>query len=333
MIGKRIVFSAFGEPQDQLEIEDYNVPSPSDGEVLVRIRFCPINPADTNYVQGTYGVRPKSFPSPAGMEGSGEVLEVGAGVEGIAVGDRVVLLGSPGCWQQYRVVLATDLLVVPEGIDLRQAAMLKVNPPTARLMLDRASAAEDGKLVVQNLGNSMVGLSAIQIAGGLGIDLVTFVRSESARETCLEFDQGAKVYIDSDEGLEQAKSDLGNRRASLALNGVGGDSALRMMNLLGEGGTLLTYGAMGRRALKVPNGLLLFKDLRVEGFWLTRWDRQNGDAAMRDVLTDLAADMAEQRLTLPIRVQLPFDQIAEAYKAVLDSAVHPGAGKVMLDFG
>jgi hypothetical protein len=79
------------------------------------------------------------------------------------------------------------------------------------------------------------------------------------------------VFIDDDDGLAAAKSALGGANAALAFNAVGGDSALRLMKLLREGGTHITYGAMGRKPLTLPNGLLIFRDIRVRGLWVTRW--------------------------------------------------------------
>ena len=82
------------------------------------------------------------------------------------------------------------------------------------------------------------------------------------------------VFTDDSDGLAAAKAALAERglpAPMLALNAVGGDSALRLMDLLGPGGTHITYGAMARQSLKVPNGMLIFRALTLRGFWLTLW--------------------------------------------------------------
>jgi NADPH:quinone reductase-like Zn-dependent oxidoreductase len=106
--------------------------------------------------------------------------------------------------------------------------------------------------------------------------------------------------LDDTSAVDAAKEICGEKRPALALNAVGGDSALRLMNILAPGGAHVTYGAMGRKPLKVPNGLLIFKDLEIRGFWLTRWI----DAATRTELDAaygfLAEEVAEGRLVVPV---------------------------------
>jgi trans-2-enoyl-CoA reductase len=327
---RSVVFREFGDPVERAEIEVCEPPSPGPGEVLVRLLHAPINPADFNYIEGTYGLKPAAFPAAAGMEGSGEVVEVGAGVTDLRVGDRVAILSGAGCWQQLQVLPLSQVFVLPLGIDPEQGAMLKVNPPTAWMMLHRYGPPVPGSMVVQNLGNSNVGLSVIGLGRRLGIDVLSLVRSERAREQCVAAGAAAdRVFIDSKEGLDEAREALGERRGVLGLNGVGGDSALRVMNLLGEKATLLTYGAMGRKPLKLPTGLLLFKGLRLEGFWLTRWIREHTAEEYHEVLGEAAAAMAEGDLRLPVVERFPFAEV----KAALDRAREGGlGGKVLLDF-
>ncbi|MEO6751414.1 MAG: zinc-binding dehydrogenase [Chthoniobacteraceae bacterium] len=102
----------------------------------------------------------------------------------------------------------------------------------------------------------------------------------------------------------------------LAFNAVGGDSALHLMNGLSPRGTLVTYGAMGRRPLKVPNGLLIFKGLQLRGFWLSDWlNSASPDAITKlfEALTDLSRAGG---LRLPIAECFALDQ----YEAALEAA-------------
>lgn len=327
---KRIVFQEFGDPAAKVELEDYDAPTASSGEVLVRLRYAPINPADFNYIEGTYGLKPSTFPAPAGMEGAGEVIEVGEGVSGIAVGDKVAILSGAGCWQQVQALKPEQVFVLPKEMDLVQGAMIKVNPPTAWMMLHRYGCPEKGSLIVQNLGNSNVGLSVIGLGRALGLRVISYVRSERAIEQC--FGAGAKegeVFLDSMEGLDAAKKALGKERGILGFNGVGGDSALRVMNLLGEQATMLSYGAMGRKPLKVPTGLLLFKGLRLEGFWVTRWMKEHGPEEMEKVLGECAKIMNSGDLALPVAETFHYEDVASAMAVAREGGL---GGKVILDF-
>ena len=104
------------------------------------------------------------------------------------------------------------------------------------------------------------------------------------------------MFLDDDDGLAAAKSALGGANAALAFNAVGGDSALRLMKLLRESGTHITYGAMGRKPLTLPNGLLIFRDIRVRGLWVTRWVENAPADEVRAVYQNLAARVASGKL-------------------------------------
>ena len=98
----------------------------------------------------------------------------------------------------------------------------------------------------------------------------------------------------------------------LALNAVGGESALRMAARLADGGTIVTYGAMARQSLKIPNGLLIFNDIAWRGFWVTRW-YQKATAAQRAALfAELFKLTASGVLTTPVEAVYPLNHIAQA---------------------
>jgi NADPH:quinone reductase-like Zn-dependent oxidoreductase len=93
---------------------------------------------------------------------------------------------------------------------------------------------------------------------------------------------------------------MGGANAALAFNAVGGDSALRLMNLLREGASHITFGAMAKRPLTVPNGLLIFRDLQLRGLWVTRWIENAPAAEVQAVYEDLAARVAAGALQQPV---------------------------------
>jgi NADPH:quinone reductase-like Zn-dependent oxidoreductase len=90
------------------------------------------------------------------------------------------------------------------------------------------------------------------------------------------------------------------KKPSLALNAVGGDSALRLMDALDNNGLHVTYGAMSRRSLKVPNKFLIFKGIRLHGFWMTEWLKQNNQALMESAYLQLARWMTQGQLAQPV---------------------------------
>jgi len=267
MQAHRLTFASHGNPADVLRLESFETASLSEGEVLLKIHASPLNPADLNYIEGTYGKKPE-LPAVAGMECFATVIESRS--DKFPEGDSVIILGKLDGWATHAVAHADTLLRVPDGIAPLQAAMLKVNPATAWLLLHKFTDLKKGDWVALNASNSGVGQCVIQLAACMEIRTICFLRDQSLSEELASL--GATcVLTDDAEGYAAAKEKLGNEKAKLAFNTVGGDSALRLMKLLAEGGTHVTYGAMGRKPLTVPNGPLIFNDIRVRGLWVTKW--------------------------------------------------------------
>jgi mitochondrial enoyl-[acyl-carrier protein] reductase / trans-2-enoyl-CoA reductase len=132
--GKQLVFRETGKPLDVLEMDAETMvsQSPDPGNVLVRILAAPINPADLNTIEGTYGVKP-TLPATPGIEGCG-IVEASDSVD-YEPGDHVIFLRRASTWASHTTVPGDSLFKLPPGIDPLQAAMLKVNPATAWRLL------------------------------------------------------------------------------------------------------------------------------------------------------------------------------------------------------
>ena len=288
MTGKtrEAVFHEFGPPEECLRVVETGPLRAGPGEVLVRVLASPVNPADINFVQGVYGVKP-DLPAVPGMEGCGEVLACPGGA--YEAGQRVLFLRKGGGWATEILIAEEELVPVPEGIDPVQAAMLAVNPLTARRMLLDFGTLRAGDWVVQNAANSNVGRCVIQLARERGINTINLVRRVGLHGELRRLG-GTVVLPDGDGMADAALEATGGVRPRLALNAVGGRSALRQMDLLEGRGTQVTYGAMSRETLKVPNKFLIFKELTLTGFWVTKWLGQAGREAVLEeyrVLGDL----------------------------------------------
>jgi NADPH:quinone reductase-like Zn-dependent oxidoreductase len=319
---RQLLFRQTGNPTEVLELDTFSPPPPPAGEVLVRISAAPINPADLNTIEGTYGVKPP-LPAVPGIEGCG-VVEASASGD-FQPGDHVMFLRRAATWATHTTVPADTLFKLPSGIDPVQAAMLKVNPATAWRLLHGFETLRRGDWIVQNLGNSAVGRCVIQLARDLGINTISFVRRGEVADELRGL--GADhVFLDDDVGAGAAKDVLAGSTASLAFNAVGGDSALRLMKLLRESGTHITYGAMGRKPLTLPNGLLIFRDIRVRGLWITRWVENASAAEVDAVYQELARRVAEGRLVQPVDGTFPLDAWQDA---LLRLEAPERAGKVL----
>ena len=324
---KSVRFQEFGVPAEVLQYETEENVAPrelSPSEVRVNIQYSPINPADLNYIQGNYGIRPE-LPAIPGVESSGIVTE--SSVDHVKVGDLVIFITRVGTWQSEVICDAQDVIVLPK-IPLDQAAMLKVNPLTALCLLENYVSLSSGDYIIQNASNSGVGQCVIQIAKILGIKTINLVRREELVSDLLELG-GDHVLMDDTSVVDKVRGICGENLPKLACNAVGGDSALRLMDALAEEGQHVTFGAMSMRSLKVPNKFLIFKCIQLHGLWVTKWLEANDQATVTAAYLRLAKWVGEGKLHQSIDTVYEPQNILDAIKHASKSM---RKGKILLGF-
>lgn len=305
-----IVYHEHGNPAEVVRVEAQDLPDIKPSEVRIRILAAPINPADLNTIEGKYPIRPP-LPAVPGVEGTGVVEAAGEEVTHLSIGDQVLLPHGVGTWREACVCPAHGAVVVPEGIDPVTAAMLKINPATAWRMLHDFVELKPGDWVVQNAGNSGVGRAVIQIAKHLGLHTVSIVRREPLIAE-LEALGADAVLLDTADFRKEIPARTGGAKIKLALNAVGGESALAVANALAARGTHVTYGAMAMQPVRVPNGLLIFKDIRFRGFWVTKWYEDSTAAARQEMFKQLFTLAAGGLLKGKVEQEFPISQGREA---------------------
>jgi trans-2-enoyl-CoA reductase len=322
-----VVYERHGNPAEVLRVESRTWPKPAANEAVVEMRAAPINPADLNAIEGKYPGR-RELPAVPGFEGAGVVVDLGAAVKGLTNGALVILPHSIGTWRNAVAVKADELIVVPAGIEPVHAAMLKINPMTAwRLLHDYVNLAR-GEWLIQNAANSAAGRALIQIARELGYKTVNVLRRNDLIDE-LRAEGGDVVLVDGENLREEVKNATGGAPIRLGLNAVGGDSALRLANCLAPESTLVTFGAMSLQPLKIPNGLLIFKDLRFRGIWINKWYDNATMQERKDAFRPLF-EMAKRGL-LKTKVEKAYP-LSEAKAAVAHAAQGKRSGKIIFEF-
>ncbi|KAK6956244.1 hypothetical protein Daesc_001518 [Daldinia eschscholtzii] len=301
---KSLVFSEYGEPKDVLKLHTHSIsPSLPASSVLLRSLAAPINPADVNTIQGTYGAKPSfstllgtAEPSVVpGNEGAFEV--VSSSSPDLQRGDWVIPKKTQfGTWRTHALAPADAVIKVDrEGLNPLQVATVAVNPCSAYRMLrdyvKEPGPLREGDWFIQNGANSGVGRAAIQLGRLWGYRSINVVRARETPEDTQKLKDellalGATHVVTEDEFQAREFRDQlsewtrGAREGvRLGLNCVGGKSASAIAKTLGAGGTMVTYGGMARQPVALPTGLLIFKDIRFVGFWLSRW--ADGDAGSK----------------------------------------------------
>jgi mitochondrial enoyl-[acyl-carrier protein] reductase / trans-2-enoyl-CoA reductase len=321
-----VVYETHGNPTDVVRGEIRPWPEPAADEAVVEMRAAPINPADLNAIEGKYPIRP-SLPATPGFEGAGVVVELGANVDALNLGALVILPHNLGTWRQAMAVKADELIVVPPEIDPIQAAMLKINPMTAWRLLHDYAELQQGDWLIQNAANSAAGRDVIQIARELGYKTVNVVRRAELIEE-LRSDGADVVLVDGENLRDAVKTATGGAPVRLGLNAVGGESALRLANTLAPESTMVTYGAMSLQPLKIPNGLLIFKDLRFRGIWINKWYDKASQQQRLKAFQPLF-EMAKRGL-LKTKVEKSYP-LSEAKTAVAHAGQGKRSGKIIFD--
>jgi mitochondrial enoyl-[acyl-carrier protein] reductase / trans-2-enoyl-CoA reductase len=323
---KSAIYEKHGHPPDVLRVVELPLPEPGPNDVVVRMSAAPINPADLNSIEGKYPIKPE-LPATPGMEGAGMVIEVGSAVRNLAVGAQVILPHSFGTWREVALIDADKVVEVPKEIEPIQAAMLKVNPITAWQMIRGFVPLMSGDWLIQNAANSGAGQCVIQVARELGYKTVNVVRRPEVVDELKSL--GGDVVLTDGENLREEVA-AATQRASirLALNAVGGENGLRIAKCLASDGTMVTYGAMSLQPLCIPNGMLIFKNLRFTGFWVNKWY----DAATSEQRAETFAplfEMAKRGLLLS-KVEKTYP-LTEAHAAIAHASQNKRSGKIVFD--
>jgi NADPH:quinone reductase-like Zn-dependent oxidoreductase len=320
---KAICHHEFGRPLEVLRLEDVKQAEPQVGEVRVRLLAATINPSDYGMIAGSYG-RLSELPAVAGREGVGVVEAIGRGVTRVGVGARV-RFPEAGAWQETACMPAANLLLVPADVPIEQAAFSFINPPTAYCLLQKMVDLAPGSWVLQNAGNSTVGLAVIQMAKTMGFKTISQVRREEliAPLKALGADH---VVIEGSGWAKQLKELTGGEPIQLALNSIGGESASDQIKALGEGGTQVTFGGMVGDLVRFPTRFLIFNDVRLVGFWWDQWCQKAGSQGLNQVMSAVYAMMRDGTLKLPVEATYSFAE----YEAAIKHDQQPRLGKVLL---
>lgn len=320
---KAICHHEFGQPLDVLRLENVQQAEPQIGEVRVRLLAATINPSDYGMIGGSYG-RLRELPAVAGREGVGVVEAIGRGVTRVGVGARV-RFPEAGAWQESACMPAAEVLLVPADVPVDQAALSFINPPTAYCLLQKMVDLAPGSWVLQNAGNSTVGLAVIQMAKVLGFKTISQVRREELIAPLKAL--GADHVVIEGSGWAKLVNELtGGEPIQLALNSIGGASASDQIKALGEGGTQVTFGAMVADLVRFPTRFLIFNDVRLVGFWWDQWSQKAGAQGLNQVMGAVYAMMRDGTLKLPVEATYSFAE----YEAAIKHDQQPRLGKILL---
>ena len=304
-------YHEYGNPVEVLKLEKTSLPPCGKGEVIIQLQASALHPSDIGLINGSYGSL-RELPATGGREGVGTVYSVGEGVDEKLLGRPVSCPFSVGSWQEFTKENADQLILLPALVPFDQLALSLLNPMTAWRLLNDFEYLKPGNFIVQNAGNSAVGLSVIQFAAKLGVRCISLVRSESAREKLLSFGK-TEVFLDQDDVVEKISLLTEGKKCVMALNSVGGKSALRLAKCLSKGGVHVTFGAMDGETIRFPTRNLIFDDIRFVGFWLDRWKESRGLNDIRKSIESVLQPLALMEIRHPVDSIFNLNEFAQAF--------------------
>jgi len=307
---KKIDLSAYGAPEtvaNCVDVADVGAPGP--GEVVFDVLAFPINPADVSFCRGSYRLRPP-LPATPGAECVGRVAAVGAGVTPVRPGDLVVNMQREN-WVQRRRIRSEDAIPVPAGLDLAQAAMLRINPATALLLLEDQVVLKPGDWVIQDVANSAVGRHLIVLAKARGVKTVNVVRRDDVAAELR--DLGADVVLkDGPDLAERARAATGGAPIKLGIDAVSGEACRRIADTVADGGVVVSYGSMSGEDPAIGRAALNTRGVSLTGFNLGRGLAKRTPAQVREIYADLAVKIREGVLKAPVDSRYPIEDIKVA---------------------
>ncbi len=242
-------------PDSRLVPTTVDRPSPGPGEVVIAVAAAGLNRADLMQRQGLYPPPPGASPI-LGLEVSGTVDELGEGVTDLAVGDQVCALLAGGGYAEYVAVPAVQVLPVPDGVDLLEAAALPEVAATVWSNLILVAGLRSGERLLIHGGASGIGTHAIQLARALGAEVAVTAGSQRKLDICAQF--GATTLIDyHQDDFVDTVVDLGG--ADVILDIIGAKYLARNVEALASGGRLVIIGMQGGAKAELDISKLLPK--------------------------------------------------------------------------
>jgi NADPH2:quinone reductase len=293
---RAILCSDWGEPET-LTLGEAPSPEPGPGEVSLRLRAAGVNFADIVMVRGQYQEKPQ-LPFSPGLEGAGEILALGEGVTGIAVGDRVMAVPGLGAFAEEVVIAASDIFPIPAGMDFATAASFPIAYGTSHLALTERGALKAGETLLVLGAGGGVGLTAVECGKALGATVIAAASTQEKLDLAQAHgaDHGIN-YVDDDLRASVRKLTDG-RGVDVVYDPVGGDASKAALRSLAWSGRLLVIGFAAGEVPQIPANYLLVKNIRPETY--------------RASFAALAKWYAEGKLKPHVSQVFPLAQVPEA---------------------
>lgn len=275
---RAVEISTPGGPE-VLQLTKRPIPVPGHGQVVIKVAYAGVNRPDALQRAGAYAPPPGASDLP-GLEASGEVVAVGAGVSELALGDLVCGLLPGGGYAEYVATPAAHCLPVPTGLDLKQAACLPETFFTVWSNVFSRGGLQAGERFLVHGGSSGIGTTAIQLANVLGARVFTTAGSDEKCQACLDLGAERAINYRDEDFVEVLRVEGG---ADLILDMVGGDYIPRNIKTLANDGRLVQIAFLAGPKVELNFAQIMMRRLTVTGSTL----RPQSDLAKARIAEEL----------------------------------------------
>ncbi|MGN6750943.1 MAG: NAD(P)H-quinone oxidoreductase [Intrasporangium sp.] len=254
---RAVTISEPGEP-DVLRVCEVDAPTARPGEVIVDVVAAGVNRADVQQRKGFYDPPPGGSPYP-GLEVSGRISALGEGVEGWQVGDEVCALLVGGGYAEQVAVPAGQLLPIPDGVSLEDAAALPEVASTVWSNVFLTANIQPGQWLLVHGGSSGIGTMAIQLGKAVGAHVAVTAGTQEKLDFCGQLGAEVLVNYKEEDFVEKIRTATGGHGADVILDNMGAKYLARNVDTLAISGRLVIIGLMGGRRAELDLGTLLAK--------------------------------------------------------------------------
>ena len=312
-------------PPDTLVVEDRPALVAAPGHVVIDVHACGVNFPDTLIIEGKYQFKPELPFSPGG-EVAGTIRAFGAGVSGLAVGDRVVASPGWGGFAEQVVAPVLCVLRLPDGVRFDDAAACSIAYGTTHYALRERAQMQPGETLLVLGAAGGTGLSAVEIGKMMGARVIAAASSDDKLALCRAHGADETINYSSEDLRERIKALTGGRGVDVVYDPVGGAWSELALRSMAWKGRLLVIGFTAGEIPRLPLNLALLKGCSIVGVFHGGFQR-NEPQAYQAQMAELFALVAQGRLKPAITARYPLEQAAQALQAFAERRV---TGKVVL---
>ncbi len=310
---KAILCTAFGPPET-LKHAEIDPPTLGPDGVRIEVHAVGVNFPDLLLIEGKYQLRPP-FPFVPGMECAGDVLEVGAAVTGLAVGQRVLTSMSYGCMAEEAVAPAKDVVPIPDAMPYAHGAAFPVAYGTSYHALVERAQLKAGEILVVHGAAGGVGLTAVEIGNKLGATVVATGGSDEKLKIAQQYGADHLINYRTEDLRERIKALTDGRGADVIYDPVGGDVFDISLRALAWRGRLLVIGFAAGRIAEAKTNIILLKEAHVIGVAWGAFAHRHPEAN-RAYMETMLGWYAEGALKPHISRTLPLAEVTDALEAL-----------------